>query len=151
VLAFAAPSLARFIGQRTLEEEATRFLAVTQFGQSEATSLGIPLVLWIDPMWQQYGLEPMAGFAPRGGKPLEYELHKDVEFVVEGRRNQTGGLLRIEFWPDGTLGQSSVAEVILEDRRGERLYLVWDVYGLGYEVLGEEMYALRLESMAGRW
>jgi prepilin-type N-terminal cleavage/methylation domain-containing protein len=119
VMALVAPRLSGFFRQRTLEQEARRFLALTEHGRNEAMNRGIPMVLWIDPGEQVYGLDVKVGYPVPAGKP-------------------------VEFAPDGSLDEDSLPEVILEDRSGEALVIAQTTNGLGYEIMSEQDYAYRL-------
>lgn len=145
VLAFAVPSLTRFTTQRTLEDETTRFLALTRFARNEAMSVGLPIVLWIDPQNQRYGLEALMGVEPRAGRLFDHALHPDLSLqVVEGMISQDA-LIRMVFMPDGTLGEMSPVTIQLQDREENRLYVTRSENGLTFEILRPNEYALRLE------
>lgn len=145
VLAFAVPSLTRFTTQRTLEDETTRFLALTRFARNEAMSVGLPIVLWIDSQDQQYGIEALMGGEPREGRLFEHALHPELSLtVVEGLLSQDA-LIRMVFMPDGTMGEMSPVTIQLADREENRLYVTRSENGLTFEILRPSEYALRLE------
>jgi len=145
VMAVVAPSLSGFFKQQNLEQEARRFLALTQFGRNEAVARGFPMVLWIDPGEQSYGLEPKAGYPIPEERPVEFFLNPTLRFnlttpLVTGR-----WITAVEFRPDGGLAEASLPEVFLEERSGEeRLIIAQTTNRLGYEILKEQDYALRV-------
>lgn len=145
VLAFAAPSLSRFTTQRTLEDETNRFLSLIRFARSEATSVGMPMMLWIDPQAQRYGMEPLTGYPPREDRLFDHELHRDITLLVDESPFSPGGVIRLVFMPDGTLGDDTPITVVLEDKDENHLYVTRSENGLTYEILRPNDYALRRE------
>jgi len=144
VMAVAAPSLSRFFRQRNLEQEAARMLALTQYGQSEAISQGIPMVLWVDPVLRRYGLEPKLGYPVRAQKLHEFVLNPDLHLDAEGLLPNGSELVVAEFAPDGSMESTSLNEVFIEDRWGSLLVLTQQTNGWGYEILRKEEYEDRL-------
>lgn len=145
VLAYAAPTLSRFTDQRTLEDETTRFLALTRFARNEAVSLGLPIVLWIDPLSQRYGLDALLLLEPRAGRLFDHALHPKLTLSVVETSTRIDTVIRLTFLPDGTLGDSTPVTLQLEDVRGHRLYVTRSENGLTFEILREQDYVLRLE------
>ncbi|MCP5521830.1 MAG: GspH/FimT family protein [Verrucomicrobiales bacterium] len=145
VLAFAVPSLSRFTGQRVLEDETNRFLSLIRFARSEAASVGLPMMLWIDPQAQRYGIEPLTGYPPREDSLFDHELHRDITLKVDESPYSTGSQIQLVFLPDGTLGDQTPVTVVLEDQDEHRLYVSRSENGLTYEILRPDDYALRRE------
>lgn len=145
VLAFAVPSLSRFTGQRTLEDETARFLSLIRFARSEATSVGLPMMLWIDPQAQRYGMQTLTGYPPYEDRVFEHELHRDITLLMDGARGLSSGMIHLVFMPDGTVGDSTPVSIVLEDKDENRLYVTRSENGLSYEILRPDDYALRLE------
>lgn len=144
VMALSVPSLARFFRQRYLEEEAARLLALTEYGRNEAVSQGVPMILWINPETQSYGLEPRQGFPANYNRLRIYTLHPDIEFdlgTVANARNQL--VEAAEFAPDGFLELHSLDALWLVDRQGRELVVAQNTNRWGYEVLLPADYAAR--------
>jgi len=143
-MAFSAPLLSRFFRQRHLEDEATRFLALTEYGRNEAVSQGFPMVVWIHPESQQYGLEPDPGFPLVSARSRVYTLHQDVRFELETRPDTKNGLVdAATFGPDGALALESLQALSLIDRQGEELIVAQTTNGWGYEILKPSDYVSR--------
>lgn len=144
VMALSAPMLAGFFRQRTLEQEAVRFVALTEFGRSEAVSQGIPMVVWVDPLSGDFGLEPKAGYRARETVRREYLLHPEVRFELEESPSSRDAMVDVaEFGPDGTLSLESLERVVLVDKRGAELVVAQSTNGWRYEVLKTADYELR--------
>lgn len=139
VMALSAPSLSRSLRERSLEQEAARFLALTEFARNEAISQGVPMVIWIDVQTQRFGLEPKTDY---GGTDVhrEYALHSDVQFELSGRgiSSSANSNQAIEFAPEGTPDVASMETVRLVDRFGSARQIAKRSDGWGYEILKEE-------------
>lgn len=137
VMAFSAPSLSRSLRQRYLNQEAARFLALTEHGRDEAVSQGIPMVVWVDPKTQRFGLEPKTGYTTSAMPFREYTMNPDIQFEI-GKAVTKGGIVRpIEFAPDGLPTPSSVDSVRLVDRFEAVVTVARTIDGWGYEILQE--------------
>lgn len=145
VLAFAVPSLSRFTGARVLEDETARFLSLIRFARSEAASVGMPMMLWIDPQTQRYGMQSLTGYPPLEGRLFDHALHRDITLSVDEGLRATSGVIDLVFMPDGTTGDSTPVTIALEDKDEHRLYVTRAESGLSYEILRPEDYALRRE------
>lgn len=118
LMAFAAPSLSSSLRQRNVEQEAMRFLALTEQGRSTAVSQGLPMTVWIDPASRRFGLEPAASYSLPGGYLREYSLNPDVDMEIANAPVTQGKVHAAEFSPDGTMGLNSAASVRFLDRFG---------------------------------
>jgi prepilin-type N-terminal cleavage/methylation domain-containing protein len=137
VMALSAPSLSRSLRERHLKDEATRFLALTEYGRSEAESLGVPMIVWIDPTTQRYGIEPKAGFEDVDARNRDFTLNPDIHLEFD-KAVASGGLVEaIEFSPDGTPTLSSIDAVRLVDRFDSVFTVARTSDGWGYEILKE--------------
>lgn len=157
VLSLAAPSLARFFRGRGLDAEATRFLALTRFGQSRAVSEGMPMVLWIDQDQGRYGLQVEATYAEDDPQTVEFEVKENLQIEVSepemstlapaltqpGRLvSETGPLSRyvqsLRFTPDGFVNEAAPEWVafreLQEDREEAVLWVARTRNRLGYEI-----------------
>ncbi len=138
IMALTAPSLSRSMHSRNLAHEATRFLALTEYGRNEAVSQGVPMLIWIDPDQARYGLQAKAGYADAMRREREYSLNADVHFegVTGGK---SGNVIHaIEFAPDGALEPASTAAVRLADRFDSAMLINRTADGWGYEIVKEK-------------
>lgn len=116
VAAFSAPSLARSLRQRNLDGEASRLLALTEYGRDEAVSQGVPMTVWIDPKGQRFGVEPKTGYDGDDARTRTFELNADIHFEIDRTATQNGVIEVMEFSPDGSPASSSIDSVRLVDR-----------------------------------
>src|SRR5438067_13878805 len=63
IMALSTPSLSRSLRNRNIEQEAKRFIALTEYARGEAVSQGVPMTIWIDVEAGAFGVEPKAGFS----------------------------------------------------------------------------------------
>ena len=138
VAAIAVPSLARSMRQRNLDEEATRLLALTEYGRNEAVSQGVPMVIWIDAKKQRYGIEPKAGFDSDETRAREYEMNADVQVEIDKAAASGGVVEAMEFAPDGALVSTSVETLRLVDRFKSAISLARTADRWSYELVKEE-------------
>jgi prepilin-type N-terminal cleavage/methylation domain-containing protein len=82
VAGISFPTLKNFFRGRALDSEARRFLSLTRYGQSRAAAEGLPMVLWIDPQEQTYGLQAETGYLDLDRKAVEYELDESLTVEV---------------------------------------------------------------------
>jgi Tfp pilus assembly protein FimT len=129
--------------QRNLEQEATRLVALTEYGRGEAVSQGIPMVVWIDAEERRYGLQPKAGFTGRSRDEIEYQLGDSIRFDLGRDVRSVGTMEAMEFSPGGMLESRSIEAVWLVDRSESTLVVAQSTNGWGYEVFTEESYLLR--------
>jgi prepilin-type N-terminal cleavage/methylation domain-containing protein len=148
VMAVAAPSLSKFFRGRDIETEAGRFVALTRYGQSQAVSLGKPMVLWVDPQEGSYGLDEQgtspanrvgasrngtqSGVSDGSGRYFELREHSSIEV---GRTDPlTNGLASIRFTPDGAIDENSVKAVFIRDDENGAIPIQQSRNRLYYEV-----------------
>jgi type II secretion system protein H len=137
VLALSAPSLGRSMRERSLADEAARFLAATEYARNEAVSQGLPMIVWLDPQGRSFGVEPRAGFEGDDSRAKDFTAHPDVTFASEAARRVGGVIVAAEFSPEGTLLATSVGEVRVQDRFQNQLTLAQTEDGWGYEIVQE--------------
>ena len=138
VAAIAMPSLSRSMRQRNLDGEATRLLALTEYGRDEAVSQGVPMIVWIDAKSQRYGIEPKAGFDADEARARDYAMSPDVQIEIT-KAPASGGIVgAMEFGPDGALTTSSVESVRLVDRFKSAITVSRTTDGWSYELVKEE-------------
>ena len=137
VAALSVPSLSRSMRQRNLDEEATRLLALTEYGRDEAVSQGVPMVIWIDAKGQRYGIEPKSGFDADESRRREYAMNPDVNVEIDKAVASGGVVEAMEFAPDGALTNSSVNAVRLVDRAQSAINVSRTADGWSYELVKE--------------
>jgi prepilin-type N-terminal cleavage/methylation domain-containing protein len=137
VLAWSAPILANSFRQRGLDEEATRFLALSEYARTEAISQGVPMVVWFNPQTFRFGVEPKGGFDGDPARSREFPVNPDFEFFLQGAISRGSVLEAMEFQPDGSPTPGSIEQVRLLDRFGSSLSLMRTEDGLGYEIVRE--------------
>ena len=146
VLGVAFPSLKRFFRGRNLDSEARRFLSLTQYGQSRAVSEGFPMLLWIDARRRTYGLQAQPGYTDSDSKAVEFALGDDLQVEVQAPASATrasqlnriiagvGNVPAIRFTPDGFLGESSPARILLRQGADDAIWIVESTNRLNYEI-----------------
>ena len=148
VMAVAAPSLSKFFRSRDIETEAGRFVALTRYGQSQAVSLGKPMVLWVDPQEGSYGLDEQgtspanrvgtsrnktqAGVSDGSGRYFELREHSSIE--VSRTDQLTNGLASMRFTPDGAIDETSVRQVFIRDDEDSAIPIQQSRNRLYYEI-----------------
>ena len=143
LLALAVPSLSRSLRQRNLEQEASRLLALTEYGRDESAARGVPVTVWLNPDDGRFGAEVKKGFDADAMRPKEYTLNgADLRFdPPEGgiaSSVQGHGFNVAEFAPDGTLDPASVATVRITDAaRHSAISLAQTADGYGYQIVKE--------------
>ena len=137
VLAFAAPSLARFFRGRSLDSEAHRFLALTRYAQSRAAAEGMPMVLWIDTRLGQYGLQAETSDRSGDTKAKEFAADASVELAVQELTGTTTSLPwqqtlaiavnrpAIRFTPDGFISESSPERILFSQSHEGDSGMIW--------------------------
>jgi type II secretion system protein H len=134
LMAIAAPSLARSMRQRSLDQEAVRFLALTEHARSEAISRGVPMQIWIDTELRRFGLQSKPGHLLVEPRRLEYELGSETRFELDSRF-RSSGVQQIEFGPDGSLAWDSLDALRLVDRQRAEVLIARGTNGWGYEIV----------------
>ena len=141
LLALAAPSVSRSMRQRNLEQEASRLLALTEYGRDEAASRGVPVTVWLDPDTEHFGVEVKKGFDADAMRAKEYVLNgaglrfDPPEGGVASQVQTHGGFTVAEFAPDGTLDPASVAALrITDDPHHAAISLARTADGYGYQI-----------------
>ena len=137
VAALSVPSLSRSMRQRNLDEEATRLLALTEYGRDEAVSQGVPMIVWIDTKGQRYGIEPKSGFDADESRSREYAMNPDVNVEIDKAVARGGVVEAMEFAPDGALTNASVDAVRLVDRAQSAISVSRTADGWSYQLVKE--------------
>jgi prepilin-type N-terminal cleavage/methylation domain-containing protein len=137
ILAFSAPALSRSFRERHLQEEAVRFLALTEYGRNEAVSQGVPMVIWVEAAASRFGLVAADGYNVDQTRRREYVLNPDIRIELTGGTTSRGVSHVIEFTPDGTPNPLSTASLRLIDRFDSVLTIARTSDGWGYEIVKE--------------
>lgn len=137
IMALAAPSLVRSFRGRTLDQEATRLLALTEYARDEAASQGVPMTVWIDEENRRVGVEAKAGFVGNAHRRKDFALHDDVHFDKLEIAAALGLARAVEFAPDGTLDPASIASMRLVDRFDSGIVVQMTADKMGYEIVKE--------------
>jgi general secretion pathway protein H len=137
ILALSAPSLSRSMRQRHLQDEAARFLALTEYARNEAVSQGVPMVVWIEPETHRFGLSAKTGYVGDSMRARSYLLDPEMRIEVANGALRRGLIEDIEFTPDGTLTPTSTESVRLIDRFDSTMTIARTDDGWGYEILEE--------------
>jgi prepilin-type N-terminal cleavage/methylation domain-containing protein len=132
LMAIAVPSLSRSMRQRSLDQEAVRFLALTEHARNEAISHGVPMEIWIDTDASRFGLRSKPGHLLIEPRQVEYQLGPETRFELESRLGLFG-IQRIEFGPDGALAWDSLDVLRLVDRQRAEVLIARGTRG--YEIV----------------
>jgi type II secretion system protein H len=140
VLAIVVPSLVRSFQERHLGEEADRLLALIEYGRDEATSQGVPMVIWIDSEKGDFGLDAATGYTASQASIKQYSLEDGVRFdsVKSSANTKDGHAIFVQFSPDGSPDPSDVDSVRIVDRSNSSLALARTTDGWDYEIIKEE-------------
>lgn len=143
ILSIAAPSLGAFFRNRSLSDEASRFLAVTEFARQQAMSRGEPMVVWVDPEFlpregiSGYGIRPEIPWEIQEEKERYYALNPQYEIawdpLFQGPGQRQG---EIVFLPDGAIAEESLFSFVIRERSNpneEFIRVLRDNYGTAYE------------------
>ena len=136
MLGLAIPSLSRSMRGRSLMAEATRLLGATEYARDEATSKGVPMVVWIDMTEGRFGVKPKTGYEDSGARTKEFALTGGVQFgQLQSLKAAGGETDAAEFQPDGTLDPSSQASISLVDRSNSTAGIQQTKDAYGYEIV----------------
>jgi len=151
-ISITAPKLANFFRGRTLDSEARRLLSLTHSGQSRAISEGIPTRLQFDIPNHSYELQQDPGWSDRDPKALQFAfdpdldievIHADTHQLASSRgklpdrlqsRANPRNLPEIRFLPDGSIDDTSLRALHLQDKNGASLWLAQATNHLSYEI-----------------
>ena len=138
-VAGVAPRLSAFFSGRTLDSEAQRFLALTRYGQSQAVSEGVTMILWMDPGTGAYGLRRQEGFVSSNTISLvpnvnqlvsakdtvvSFQLSDKLRFKLDQGTAGSKPANQIQFAPDGSIDEESPQTVVIQRDNGERVSIV---------------------------
>ena len=136
MVAFVAPALAKSSRARNLEQEALRFVALTEYARDEAVSQGVEMAIYVDVQAQKYGMEPASGTSGVQSRK-DFTLHEDLHIEpVETKSKKEGRA--IIFSPEGTPEVSSVDSITFGDKNGLTRKVEKQTDGWAYELAKEE-------------
>ena len=138
VMAFVAPVLSRSLRGRDLEQEAARFIALTEYARDEAVSQGVPMVVWLAPDAGRLGLAAKSGYTGSVSRDREFEVNPNVRFEVASARAGGDVLELAEFAPDGAPATTNAALLRVVDRYDAVLTVAQTSDGWGYEITQEQ-------------
>lgn len=139
IFGLAAPTLSRSMHQRTLTQESTRLLAVTEYARDEATSRGVPVVVWIDSNAGTYGVKAKEGYEDAGVREKDYTLTTNLKFDgVKVTKGAGGENDAVEFEADGTLDPSSQTSITIEDPSNNTMGITQTQDAWGYQLAGTQ-------------
>jgi type II secretion system protein H len=147
LMAVVAPRISGSIRRQNLDQEAVRFVALTEYARDQAVSQGVPMVVWLDAETSEFGAHAKHGFLVREDRSVYYRLSEDIEFDLRNTVLPGGPQAAIEMGSDGLLATHSLPEVWLVDRTGAAVGVVTTTNGWGYEVVQEWDYATRIQSI----
>jgi type II secretion system protein H len=133
--AMAVPLLAGSSRQRTVNDEAARFIALVEYCRDEAVSQGVQMTVWIDPKGQALGVEPKTGYDGADERTREYQTNPEVTFQTDKIKKSGRTLIAVECAPDGSLSSSSVESIRVVDRHDSAADIVRTLDGWGYEIV----------------
>jgi len=138
VVSLVMPSMIKFFGGRSLDSELRRFVSLTHYGQSRATSEGIPMVLWVDPRAGTYGLKQEPGYTDGDTRAVDYTVGDGLTINVDRGKAKApapGKFFGIHFSPDGNfVTATSVAGVSIREADHPPVWIKPTADGLSYEV-----------------
>lgn len=138
ILALVAPTLSHSFRQRNLEQEATRLLALTEYGRDEAVSQGVPALVWIDPAGGSFGVEAAPGYTDTSIRQKNFTLPENLHFDVAKTRLTDDGMVQlVQFSPDGTPDTTALDAVGIVDQNNDSSVLRLSDDGWNYEIVKE--------------
>jgi prepilin-type N-terminal cleavage/methylation domain-containing protein len=163
VVSIVMPRLSGFFGNRAVDSEAKRFIALMHYGQARAVSDGVPMMLWIDSAHGAYGLEQEPGYAGHDPKAEDNTLAEGLK--IDTTRNtiklpvansQTGRIVTgqvsqgrnklpaIYFSPDGGINYTrSVGAVSLQNANDPPIWIALNSSDLSYGIQNQNPAAAR--------
>jgi type II secretion system protein H len=135
MVAIVAPKMARSSRARNLEQEALRFVALTEYARDEAVSQGVSMAIYVETQTQRFGMEPASG-ASGVEVRKEFTLHDDLHFEELKSTSKKEGRV-ITYNPDGVPDAVSIDYVTITDRNGDSKSVMRSADGYGYELAKE--------------
>lgn len=135
MVAIVAPKMARSSRARKLEQEALRFVALTEYARDEAVSEGVSMAIYVETQTQRYGMEPASaasGLEVRQDFTLQDDLHFDE---IKSTSKKEGRV--IVYNPEGVPETTSVDFITITDRNGDSKSIMRSADGYGYELAKE--------------
>jgi len=138
IMAISAPILSRSLRQRGVDQEATRFLSLLEYGRSEAVSQGVPVIVWIAPRTNEFGVQVKTGFSGDETRMRKYTLPAGMTVNAE-RSIVVNGLVQVaEFSPDGWPLAGAAEQILFSDASGSSMALTHTTDRWGWELTRTE-------------
>ncbi len=140
LVGIVVPVMSGFFRGQDIAQEGKRFIALTQYAQSQAISTGIPQTLWVDAQQRAYGVREAYGYSVETNESKVYWLGKDLLLELDATAvpNGVSSDIGIYFQPDGLISEGSITNLVIEHPEHERLYIALGTNGLGFEILRNE-------------
>jgi type II secretion system protein H len=137
ITALSAPTLARSLRERNLDQETARLLALTEYARDEARSQGIPMIVWINSETGSFGMEAKEGYTGESSRNRSFRLNADLRVAVVASAGVSSGRTptAAEFAPDGSMEPTSAESIRMTDRFQNTLTLARTSDGWGYEIV----------------
>ena len=140
IMALVAPSLSNSFRHRNLEQEAVRFVALTEYARDEAVSTGVPMAVWVEPDLGTYGADAVTEYAGRDVRPKQFTLDRSLHFdTVKSKLTKNGQVQVIQFTADGSpdATEETVDTIRIMDQFDSAVEVTRMEDGWGYEVAKE--------------
>jgi type II secretion system protein H len=140
IMAIVAPSLSRSFRQRNLDQEAVRFVALTEYARDEAVSQGVPIAVWVDPDHGAFGADAVTDYQGRDVRPKQFTLNQSLHFdAVKSKTMKDSRAQIIQFTADGSpdVTEDSVDSIRIMDQFNASVSVALGEDGWGYEVVKE--------------
>jgi type II secretion system protein H len=124
IFAMVAPRLSGFVSGRSVAEESRRLLASTQYARSRAIDRAERTEVWIDLENRQYGVRPASPTDSQSDieteRPVTFQLADKLTLEVDEQFEDEEGIVRILFWPDGSVDEESPVRMTLNEENVPR-------------------------------
>jgi prepilin-type N-terminal cleavage/methylation domain-containing protein len=128
------PRFSSFLKGQDLGQEGRRFVALTQYAQSQAISSGLAQTVWVDESEKTYGIREAYAYSEQTNSGKVYSLGNQLEFDIDPYAAQAFGEFAIRFLPDGMIEEGSLTNLIIERPDFERIAINLSTNGLDYHV-----------------
>jgi prepilin-type N-terminal cleavage/methylation domain-containing protein len=134
IAGIVVPRFSSFLKGQDLGQEGRRFIALTQYAQSQAISTGLAQTVWVDESEKTYGIREAYAYSAQTNSGKVYNLGNQLEFEIDPYAAQAFGEFAIRFLPDGMIEEGSLTNVIIERPEFERIAITLATNGLDYEI-----------------
>lgn len=134
IMAISAPILSRSLRQRGVDQEAARFLALLEYGRSEAVSQGVPMIIWLVPASGEFGVEVKPGYVGDETRVRRFTVAPGMKISADQGVLARGVLQAAEFAPDGWPIAGGAQSVRFSDSNGSTAVVSHTTDQWGYEI-----------------